>query len=84
MKIFKRSPLALLRGNRGQTAIEYIFLVAVMSLIIFRILTLLKDNILAKTNPCPAADKSLGCTIQRIGNSFGASDPTFRFFTLRR
>lgn len=68
----------------GQTSLEYILLLAVVMFMIVNILGKVKDQLVAEQNPCPATDQSIGCTISRAVSSFGTSDETFRFFTLRR
>ncbi len=72
------------RNQKGQTAIEYVLLIAAMAAIIFSLMGYLKGQILAEEGSCAAGDNSLGCSLQRISSSLGTSDPTFRFFILKR
>lgn len=73
----------------GQTSVEYILLLAAMITIITSLLSGVRDRLISRQTPCPAADKSIGCTISRAISSFGASAgvdperPSFRFFSLR-
>lgn len=74
----------LSKNEKGQTSVEYILLVAAMAAVIFSIFSGLKDRILPGATPCPDADKSLGCQLSRVVNSMGSTDPTFRYFRLRK
>ena len=68
-------------GSKGQTAIEYILLVAAMSAIIFSIMGYIRDSMVSED--CGANPDSLGCKIQGIYGSIGTSN-NFRYFTVRR
>lgn len=71
-------------GEKGQTSVEYILLLAAMSVIIFSLLTGIRDRILPRVRPCPENDPTLGCKLARIVDSMGSTDPSFRFFRLRK
>lgn len=68
----------------GQTSIEYILLLVVVMFMIISIMKTIKQRLIAEQNPCPISDKSLGCTISRSVSTFGTSDPSFRYFQIRR
>lgn len=74
----------LRKDEKGQTSVEYILLLAAMSVIIFSLLTGIRDRILPRVRPCPENDPTLGCKLARIVDSMGSTDPTFRYFRLRK
>lgn len=73
-----------IRGERGQTSVEYILLVAAMAAILFSILSGLRDRIVPRVTPCPDDDLSLGCQLSRIVSAMGTTDPSFRYFRIRK
>ena len=69
----------------GQVVVEYILLIAVMGSLIFSLLGFLKGELLLPADKiCTEGDKSFACSLQRISQGFGTSDPHFRFFNLLR
>lgn len=76
--------LKIFKGQRGQTSVEYILLVGAMAAIIFSLLSGLRDRIVPRVNPCPEDDQTLGCQISRVVSSMGTTDPTFRYFRVRK
>ena len=74
----------IFKNERGQTSVEYILLVGAMAAVIFSILSGLRARILPAQTPCPETDQSLGCSLSRIVESMGSTDPTFRYFRLRK
>ncbi|MEC7275269.1 MAG: hypothetical protein VXV96_03030 [Bdellovibrionota bacterium] len=72
------------KSESAQTSVEYILLVGVMAFVIFTVLGNVRDRILADQNPCPPEDTSLGCSLSRVIDGFGTTDPNFRYFTLRK
>lgn len=72
-----------IRNKRGQTAVEYIILLAAMMAIILPLLGYVRDQLRPAQNPCPDTDQTLGCDIQRFIGTMGATQ-NFRYFTLRR
>lgn len=83
-KSLKKPFLSCLTGEAGQTSVEYILMIAVVAILIFSMMNKIRDNLLARTIPCPPEDRSLGCSISRSASTIGATDTTFRYFTLRR
>lgn len=75
---------SILNNEDGQTAVEYILMIAVVSILIFSAMNRIRDRLIAQVNPCPEEDRSLGCSISRSVNTIGATDPSFRRFSLRR
>jgi len=80
MEFFKDFP----NREEGQTSVEYILLVAAMAVVIFSILGGLRTRILPSANPCPPEDTTLGCQLSRIVQSLGTTDPSFRYFRIRK
>ena len=74
----------IFKNQKGQTSVEYILLVGAMAAVIFSILSGLRTRILPAQNPCPDTDNSLGCSLSRIVGNMGSTDPTFRYFRLRK
>ncbi len=70
--------------EQGQAAVEYLLLIAAMAAVIFSLMNYLKTEILGNQANCAAGERSLGCSLQRISDTLGASDPNFRFFRLKR
>ena len=66
-------------NKRGQTAVEYILLVAVIVIILFAVFSIIKERVLAGTENCTSGQKSLICQFHRI-----FSDSEFRYFRLVR
>ncbi|MDH5581041.1 MAG: hypothetical protein OEY33_03980 [Bdellovibrionales bacterium] len=66
----------MLKSERGQTAVEYIMLLAVMTVLATSILTRFKNWILA---PCEINSNSIICMFEKI---VGGTD--FIYFTLRK
>lgn len=84
-----------IRSNeKGQVAVEYILLVAVMSALIFGLLGRVKDMMLPDPEACAnntgaaavggGAQPALGCTFINLVNTLGTSDGKYRFFTIRK
>lgn len=73
-------------NETGQTAVEYILMLAVMAALITSIMGILRDRILAGADNC-GTSTSLACSLQRItnfGSNPGDTENNFRYFTLRR
>ena len=67
------------KNERGQTAVEYILLIAVLLLIMLSVFSIIKQRVLAGAENCTPGQKSLVCRFHRI-----FSDSDFRFFRLIR
>ncbi len=53
-------------NKSGQAAVEYLLLVAAMSIIIFSLSQRVRDYFLADAQNCNASSKSLTCALQKI------------------
>ena len=69
-------------NDKGQTAIEYIILLAVMVVILVPLLAYIRTQLIPERSDCPASDTTIGCGIARFVSSMGTT-PDFRYFTLR-
>ncbi|MCP4914091.1 MAG: hypothetical protein GY909_13345 [Oligoflexia bacterium] len=82
----------LRKNEKGQVAVEYILLVAVMSALIFGLLGRVKDMMLPDPEACAntaaaaagGTQQALGCTFINLVNTLGTSDGKYRFFTIRK
>ncbi len=72
-----------LKNKKGQTAVEYIILLAVIMVIMFPLLAYIRTQLAPERTPCLPNDRSIGCGVQRFISSMGAN-PKFKYFTLRR
>lgn len=68
-------------NDKGQSAIEYVLLVAAMAAILFSIMGYVKNKMVA--TDCAVNGDSLGCRIQGIYSTIGTNN-NFRYFTIRR
>lgn len=69
----------LLSNKLGQTSVEYILMVAVMSTIGFSIMKIVKERILQDADKCTESSKSLVCMFQTL---YDRRD--FVYFTILR
>ncbi|RLA62591.1 MAG: hypothetical protein DRQ88_08170 [Epsilonproteobacteria bacterium] len=69
----------LLKSEDGQTAVEYILLIAVMSTIAFSIMKIAKERLLADADNCSPESKSMVCLFK---NLYDKRD--FVYFTIMR
>ncbi len=77
----------MLLGNKGQTAVEYITLLAVVAIIALSVGTKLKLRIIGEADICEKGDLSLKCMVinEILGaGGFGGQPPSFKYFVLRR
>ena len=65
--------------EKGQTAVEYILLLAVIAIVVFSVFSIIKERVLAGAENCTPGQRSLICQFHRI---FSASE--FRYFRLIR
>lgn len=80
---FFKNLFSPLKSESGQTAVEYILMVAVVAILIFTMMNKIRDRLLARNLPCPPEDRSLGCSLSRASSTLGTYS-NFRYFTLRR
>ena len=66
-------------GKKGQTAVEYILLIAVMALVIFSVFSIIKEKVLAGAENCTPGQRSLICQFHKV---FSKND--FRYWRLLR
>ena len=67
------------KNDKGQTAVEYILMLAVILLILLSVFSIIRERVLAGAENCTPEQKSLICRFHRI-----FSDDQFRFFRLIR
>ena len=65
--------------DKGQTAVEYILLLAVMTLIFISVFGIIKSRVLAGADNCTPEQKSLVCYFHRLFDH-----GQFRYFRLVR
>ena len=65
--------------DKGQTAVEYLLLLAVMIAISISVFGVIKEQVLAGANNCTPEQKSLVCQFHRV-----FSHGQFRYFRLVR
>lgn len=66
-------------GEKGQTAIEYVLLLAVIAPLIFNLMGYFKDFMVGDAGKCTSNSKSLICMVE-----LSLSKDQFKIFTLRR
>ncbi|ATH07998.1 hypothetical protein BIY24_08545 [Halobacteriovorax marinus] len=71
--------MKFLKGQRGQTSVEYVMLIAVMVTIMGSVLQTVKSSILGDARNCAPNSTAIVCSFQR---SFNIED--LRYFTIRR
>lgn len=68
-----------LKCNKGQTAVEYVMLIAVMVTIMGSVLSTVRSAILGDARNCTPDSKAIVCSFER---SFNVED--LRYFTIKR
>jgi Flp pilus assembly pilin Flp len=72
---------AHLNNQKGQTAVEYIFLLAVMVTVITSLLSVIKNKYLGDVSKCnPDNQKQLLCKINSIISDSGESPKKFQYY----
>jgi len=76
LKLFDKS-----RSTKGQTAVEYVLMLAVIGVIIVSTMGKVKTYLVGNGNTCDKTDKALLCSIKRVmlGDPQGVA---FRYFSV--
>ncbi|MBF0312716.1 MAG: hypothetical protein HQK50_04775 [Oligoflexia bacterium] len=72
----------IISSKSGQTAVEYVVLIAVMASLTVMVLNKVRDFLIGPGGECP--NESLFCRILDGATGAGALGEGFRYFTLRR
>ena len=70
--------LKLIRGQKGQTAIEYVFMLIVVVTMMYSVMGMVKNFLVTESGECGPSDEALVCRMQRVLRSDGG----FRYFKL--
>jgi Flp pilus assembly pilin Flp len=82
-KFLSLLPIKNIRNDQsGQTAIEYVLLLVVVSTLVTAVAGNIKEYFLADAGNCTAQSKSLVCTFETQFEKVGLAD--FRYFTVMR
>ena len=79
------SPISLVRNQLGQTAVEYIFLIAVMATLIVSILGYIKTRYLGNALNCNnGRSRGILCNINAVLTPDTTSGRRFRYFPFKK
>jgi hypothetical protein len=67
-------------GQKGQTSIEYVMMMAVVVALAVSIMGIVRERVLGPGGECPPGDKSILCSFENI---FNRTDG-FRYFSIKR
>ena len=70
----------ILRNERAQTSVEYIFMLVVVLTIIFSLMGMVRNFLITESGECTPSDQALVCKLQR---SFTPSND-YKYFRLLR